>query len=85
MPVIDVIWDLPDDPDGNVQHIAQHGLTPIDVEYALHHPTRRGKSRSSKRPMIFGNTPSGEQIVVVYDEIDEGTIYPVTVIKSRNE
>ena len=24
--VIDIIWDLPDDPDGNVQHIAEHGL-----------------------------------------------------------
>ena len=30
MPLIDAIWDLPDDPDGNVQHIAEHGLTPID-------------------------------------------------------
>ena len=28
MPFIDVIWDLADDSDGNVQHIAEHGLTP---------------------------------------------------------
>ncbi len=78
MPVIDVIWDLPNDADGNIQHIAQHGLTPLDVEHALHHPIRREKSRSTKRPMIFGHTPSGERIVVVYEEIDEGTIYLVT-------
>ena len=35
MPVIDIIWDLPDDPEGNVQHIAQHGLVPSEVEYVL--------------------------------------------------
>ena len=78
MPLIDAIWDLPDDPDGNVQHIAEHGLTPIDVEYVLNHPTRRQTSRSSGRPIVFGFTPSGEYIAVVVEEIDEGTVYPVT-------
>jgi uncharacterized DUF497 family protein len=78
MPVIDVIWDLPDDPDGNVAHIAQHGLTPADVEHVLNRPGRRSTSRSSKRPMIFGRTRSGEEIVVVYDEISDGVVYPIT-------
>ena len=78
MPVIDVIWDLPDDPDGNVQHIAEHGLTPADVEYALNHPLGREISRSSSRPIRFGRTPNGERIVIVYEQIDDGTIYAVT-------
>ena len=78
MPLIDAIWDLPDDPDGNVQHIAEHGLTPIDVEYVLNHPKRRQTSRSSGHPIVFGFTPSGETIAVVVEEIDEGTVYPVT-------
>ena len=78
MPLIDIIWDLPDDPDGNVQHIAQHGLTPADVQHVLNHPHRRVKSRSSQRPMVFGRTPSGEMIVVVFEEIDASTVYPVT-------
>lgn len=65
MPVIDIIWDLPDDPDGNIQHIAEHGLVPSDVEYVLKHPKRRSKSRSSARPIVFGRTPSGEEIAVV--------------------
>lgn len=78
MPLIDIIWDLPNDPDGNIQHIAEHGLTPNDVEYVLNHPRRLAASRSSGRPMIFGRTPSGEDIVVIYDEIDNSTIYPVT-------
>lgn len=78
MPVIDIIWDLPDDPDGNVQHIAEHGLVPSDVEHVLMHPKKRAKSRSSGRPIVFGRTASGENIAVVYDEIDDSTYYPVT-------
>jgi hypothetical protein len=78
MALINAIWDLPDDPDGNVQHIADHGLTPIDVEYVLNHPQREATSRSSGRPIVYGFTPSGEYILVIYEVIDEGTVYPVT-------
>lgn len=78
MPVIDIVWDLPDDPDGNVQHIAEHGLVPSDVEHVLKHPKRRSKSRSSDRPIVFGRTPTGENIAVVYEEIDDSTVYPIT-------
>jgi hypothetical protein len=78
MPLIDVIGDLPDDPDGNVQHIAEHGLVPSDVEHVIRYPRRRSKCRSSGRPIVFGRTPSGEEIAVVYDEVDAGTVYPVT-------
>ena len=78
MPLIDVVWDLPDDPAGNVQHIAEHGLTSSDVEYVLRYPRRKDVSRSSGRPMVFGRTSSGEDIVVVYEEVDEHTIYPIT-------
>jgi hypothetical protein len=27
MNIFRILWDEPDDPDGNVQHIAEHGLT----------------------------------------------------------
>ena len=30
-----IIWDLPDDPDGNVQHIAAHDITTEEVEDVL--------------------------------------------------
>ncbi len=32
---IHCLWDPEDDEDGNVQHIAENGLTPDEVEYAL--------------------------------------------------
>jgi len=47
MPYFDIIWD--DEPGGNIEHIAEHDLTP-DARY----------------------------ILVVYEQIDETTIYPVT-------
>ena len=78
MPLMDAIWDLPDDPEGNVQHIADHGLTPLDVEYVLNHPRRRRISRASGRPMVFGLTPRHEYVAVVFEEIDDSTVYPIT-------
>jgi len=30
-----VIWDLEDEPRGNVQHIIEHGVTPEEVEEVL--------------------------------------------------
>jgi hypothetical protein len=78
MPLIDILWDLPDDPNGNVQHIAEHGLVPSDVEHVLNHSAKRSKSRSSGLPLVVGVTPSGEMIAVIYEEIDEHSVYPVT-------
>ena len=78
MPPIDTIWDLPDDPHGNVRHIAEQGITPLDVEHVLNNPDRYETSRSSGMPIVFGRTPSGETIAVIYGEIDDGTVYPVT-------
>jgi hypothetical protein len=50
---------------------ADHGLTPIDVEHVLNKLDRHDRSRSSGLPIVFGRTPSGERIAVVYEEIDE--------------
>ena len=30
-----IVWDLDEDPDGNVQHIAEHGVTVGEVEDVL--------------------------------------------------
>ena len=70
------IWNH--EPDENVAHIEEHGLTVEDVEFVLENYESKGESRSSGRPCIFGYTPDGVYIIVVYDEIDEETVYPVT-------
>ena len=35
-------------------------------------------SRTSGRPVVTGYTPDGRLIFVVYEEIDDVTVYPVT-------
>ena len=74
---VELIWEW-DEEDGNVAHIREHGLTPEDVEYVLENPIGQDHSRSSSRPIVFGYTPDGRRIAVVYEVLDETTIYPVT-------
>lgn len=73
-----IIWDLDDDPDGNVQHFAEHDVTKEEVEEVFENATDADISRSSGRPVIFGDTDSGRHLMVVFDEIDDDTAYPVT-------
>ena len=76
MPYYKIIWN--DEPDGNVEHIAEHGLTPDDVEEVIFNPVDRAVSRSSGLPIVFGFTPDGRYIMVVYEQMGDATIYPVT-------
>jgi uncharacterized DUF497 family protein len=73
-----VIWDEDSNPDGIVQHIAEHGLTVEDVEFVIQNPADEGRSRSTDRACCFGYSPSGDYIIVAYDQMDGDTIYPVT-------
>jgi uncharacterized DUF497 family protein len=73
-----IIWDDDDNPDGNVQHIAEHGVTVDDVEYVIQNSTSESRSRSTDRPCCVGYTPGGDYIIVVYEQVDDDTIYPVT-------
>lgn len=73
-----IIWDLDDDPDGNVQHCAAHGVTKEEVEAVFQNVTDEDVSRSSGRPVVFGDTSAGRHLMVVYEEIDAETVYPIT-------
>jgi uncharacterized DUF497 family protein len=78
MRFVSILWDEDDEPDGNVQHIAEHGLLIEEVEFVLENSTSEGKSGSSGRPCCFGYTPGGDYIIVVYEQISEDIVYPVT-------
>lgn len=71
-----IIWN--DEPDGNVDHIFEHDLTPADVEFVLERYESEGFSASSGLPCVFGFTEDGRYIIVVYEQIDEDTISPIT-------
>ena len=69
---MDLIWN------GNIEHIAEHGLTQDDVQHVFDNPTGYGVSRSSGEPAVFGYTPDGRYIIVVYCEIDDFSVSPAT-------
>ena len=75
MPFDSIVWDLDDDPDGNVQHCAEHGVAKEEV---FQNATDADISRSSGRPVVFGDTSTGRHLLVAYEEIDADTVYPVT-------
>jgi hypothetical protein len=60
MPFDSIIWDLDDDPEGNVQHCALHGVTKEEVEEVLENATDADVSRSSGRPSSLATpAPAG--------------------------
>lgn len=76
-----IIWDSPDEPDGNHVHIfTRHDVTREEVEEVLRAPRRRTFSRSTGWPICFGWTSSGKYLAVVYEEIyhDPRTVRPIT-------
>lgn len=70
-----IIWD--DLEGGNVDHIAEHGLTMEDVEHVMATFDRMERSRSSECLLIFGWVGL-RRVVVAIEEIDVSTVYPVT-------
>ena len=73
-----IIWDMGDDPDGNVQHCAEHDVTKEEVEQVLQLASDADVSRSSGRPVVFGDTSAGRHLMVVYETIEADTVYPIT-------
>ena len=76
-----VVWDLDEEPDGNVQHIEAHGFTKDDVEEVLFgESSETTTSRSSGEKITFGYTAAGEYLAVVWEHVDDNplTMRPIT-------
>ena len=71
-----VVWDPT--PGGNVEHVEEHDLTTDDVDHVLGNAEAASISHSSGRPCVFGHVADGRYIVVVYEEVDDDTVLPVT-------
>lgn len=78
MDVWTFFWDDENDPDGNVEHIAQHDLTVEDVEHVLKKPSAEGTSKATGFPAVWGHTPDGRFIIVVYEGVAEDTVRVIT-------
>jgi hypothetical protein len=73
MSYFDFLWT-----DEIVAHLAEHGVTQDDFEHVFLDPWSKGVSRSSGLPAAWGYTEDGRYLMVVYEELDELTILPVT-------
>jgi len=58
--------------------LRQTGVTPEEVEEVLENPTDADVSRSTGKPVVFGNTRQGRHLIVVYELLDADTVYPIT-------
>jgi len=82
---IHIVWDLPDDLDGNVAHIEEHGVTSDEVEDILHDPaSQTTTSRTSGQRITFGYTSEGRYLAVVWEHVDDEplTAYPITAYEA---
>jgi hypothetical protein len=78
---VQIIWDLEDEPHGNVQHLAEHGVTQEEFEEVLvNHHHEATTSRSSGETITFGSTSTGKYLAIVYEEVeaDPLTVRPLT-------
>ena len=73
-----ILWDLDEDSEGNVFHCAQHGVTKEEVEEFFLNAMDVDISRSTGRPVVFGETKTGRHLMVVFEAIDKNTVYPIT-------
>lgn len=80
-----ILWDLDDDPEGNVQHVAEHGFTKEEVEAVLtDFRSNTEISRSSGERVTFGYTPTGRHLAVVWQHVDDDplTLRPITAYET---
>ncbi|WP_254513981.1 DUF4258 domain-containing protein [Anatilimnocola floriformis] len=79
---IQIIWDIEDDPQGNIQHIAEHDITVEEVEQVLLDPASQFASNRNPagNKLTFGFTAAGRYLAVVWEHVgdDPLTVYPVT-------
>ena len=54
---------------------------PVEVEEVLENSEGVDTSRLSSMPIAFGETSTGKIIAVVFEEIDQDSVYPITAFE----
>ncbi len=70
------IWD--DEPGGNVEHVAEHGLMPEEAEWVVLNPLVEETGKARGRSVRKGYLPDGRWVKVVFEWVDADTVYVVT-------
>lgn len=80
-----IYWDMEDEPDGNVEHVAEHGITIDEFEDVVLNPNNPVvESRSSDNFITFGYTSTGKHIAAVWALVSDEprAIRPVTAFET---
>jgi uncharacterized DUF497 family protein len=67
--------------DDIIAHLAEHGVTPEEFQQVVCAPDEVDTSRTSGRPVAFGETEEGRFLACVYELIDPTTVLPVTAFE----
>ncbi|MEO6437298.1 MAG: hypothetical protein ABIP55_16265 [Tepidisphaeraceae bacterium] len=76
MPHLEFIWI--DGLEGNIQHLAEHGVTLEEAPDVLSDPIATDACSSTGRSIAFGFTGADRKLAVVYEKIDSFTVYVIT-------
>ncbi len=74
MPYYEFLWT-----DETIEHVAEHGVSPEELQEVVRDPDEIGESRSSGRPCCWGETTAGRYLFCVFEKLDDSTIMPITV------
>jgi len=64
-----------------VTHLEEHGVSQEEFEHVVCNPVSKGYSRSSGLPAVWGYTSDGRYILAVFEELEDGSILPVTAFE----
>lgn len=63
----------------NEEHIAEHSVTPDEVEACFFNPyIWKRKKRSRKRYYLYGQTDGGRYLFIVFELYKDGTVRPIS-------
>ena len=81
MAYYEYLWT--EDEGGNVEHIAEHGVTPEDFEFVFENYENEAVSASSGLPARFGYTEDRRYLMVVFEWIEKNlVVLPVTAFET---
>jgi len=80
MPFYFFQWDY--EPGGNVEHLAEHGVSPDEAEQVVTYPDMVQVNRHHPDPMFaIGRTKPGRVLGVAYAHRDESTVVVITAFE----
>jgi hypothetical protein len=64
----------------NLEHIAEHGMTPGLWEHVFNHATRRGPDKDDTTVTLAEGKTHGQLYRLFYSVLEDGTVLPLTIL-----